>query len=310
MPTLLICFLLCLSASAQFVPSAYATTAPSITLTKMEGSPKQTFRVKGMQFTPSTQVAVYFQSQLVTSTITSSTGAFTSAPVTVPTDPQGTYTVSARQTSSGAQAQASFNIIPGFAHLTPPDHSNISPKDPLCAQFGIQQSPEKVSVGIAGVPASVAYDVRWRYENGGSSSVIVNGTTTASGTFSTSFRVPAEPAGFYTLIVEINSGSIGLDAIYDSGVYTCFSNTQPGDRSIHYTWDGVGWDPNSTVSFNFNGSQIWQTPADAHGSFGIINFTQTPCPAPGTYPGTITGTADNQPVSIPFNPPVTVGSGC
>lgn len=163
-PALLVCFLLSLSASAWLVPSAYATTAPSITLTKTEGSPKQTFKVNGMNFTPSAQVDVYFQGQLVASTITSSTGEF-SAKVTVPTDPEGTYTVSAQQTSD--QAQASFSIVPDFSHLTPSDHSDISPVDPLCAQFGVQQPPGKVSVGVAGIPASVSYDVRWRYENGG-----------------------------------------------------------------------------------------------------------------------------------------------
>lgn len=294
--------------SAQLVPSAAAAT-PAITLNPSADSPSKPFVVKGKGFAHSVQVNLDFQGQFATSAITSSTGAF-SAQIIVPEDPGGDYSVTAQETSGQGQAQATFTIIAGFSLLKPRNHGGVGPTDPLCIQLGGTPPPgHPLKLGVWGVPASVSYDVRWWNEAEAGSTVVASGDTTSSGTFLTHFQVPAEPAGYYRLVVEIASQPIGLDAIYYSGTYSCFSYNEPGDGSIHYQWDGVGWDANSAVTFNINGSQIQQTAADTQGSFGILSFTQK-CLPPGTYQGVISGTVIGQPFNIALTPGVTVGSGC
>jgi len=155
----------------------------------------------------------------------------------------------------------------------------------------------------------VSYEVTWEDALDGSKTVVDSGNTTASGTFSTSFQVPAKPGGPYKLLVYAPSQQLQLLAYYFSEAYSCYSYNEPGDGSIHYQWDGVGWDANSTVTFSVNGSQLQQATADGNGSFATRSFMQM-CLPPGTYQGVISGTLDGQPATIPLNPPVTVGSGC
>ena len=293
-------------------PSAhvYAATAPFITLSKTKGPPSETFEVKGDGFAPNAGVTLSFQGDsIMINAKTSSSGTFT-VPIIVPEEPGGKYTVSAQQTS-GQQAQAFFTIEPGFSKLNPHNHSDVAPIDPLCIQAGLPPPlGHPLKVGAWGLPASVSYEVTWQDALEGNKTVVDSGNTTASGSFETSFQVPAEPGGPYKLLVYAPSQELQLIAYYYNDTYSCFFANIPGDGSIHYQWDGVGWDANSTVTFNFNGSQIQQATANTQGSFGTVDFTQA-CPPPGTYPGTISGTSDGgQPTTIPLNPPITVGSGC
>lgn len=280
-------------------------SASTLTLTPDKGPPGTKIHVSGTGFASSGQVALYFNNHFVQSTTPNSNGVI-SARIKVPIDPRAAYTVLASQAGSNIQEQDSFDITPAFEKLQPKKGSTVAPVDSICKQLGIEPTPTSLQVQVWGLFASAPYQLDWlSKDNGNNLTVVASGNTTASGTLSTSFQIPAQPGGYYFLGVLTN-GMPDIDTTYYSGYYSCFTYGE-GQNTLGFQWDGVGWDANSTVDFNEEWG-VTQITADSQGSFHEP-FTVQPCPAPGTYPGSITGTTDNgQAVSIPVT--ITVDNNC
>ena len=300
--------------TAQAAGLNNSTTCPQFTLTPTQAPPQKSVYVCGSGFVASgsknVEIQLYNQStkqyQLIKYVTPTNGDVITH--FTLPIDPGGQYYVQAYQRSSGILEQVPFNIIPGFQSLTPRKGSGVAPSDPLCIQDGLQSPPPPVNLQVWGLPPSSSYTVEWlNKKNNLINTEVASGNTTASGTFSTSFQVPPDPAGAYDLTVLTSAGP-SPTATYNSGTLSCINWNEYGDGSLHFQWDGVGWDANSTVTFTFDGSPIWQASTSMSGSFAA-GF-QIPCPSPGTYSAAISGTADGQPQNWPISGGITVDSGC
>jgi len=265
-------------------------SASALTLNVYQHPPGTQLTVTGEGFVATgSKVAVSFNNHLMKDS--TPTDGKIIAKFKVPVDPAGPYTVSAVQASSGIQEQATFTITPGFESLNPPKGSGTAPEDTLCIEAGLENPPPPIQVQAWGLPASTSYKLEWMNKKNSLIDITVSsGQTTASGTLSTSFQPPPAPDGTYELTVLTYAGPAPT-ATYYSGVYSCFYTYEYGNGTLSFSWDGVGWDANSTVTFTFDGSVLQQATTDAAGSFGILNF-DVACPPPGTYQDVISGSAN------------------
>lgn len=288
--------------TAHAASLSYSTACPpQFTLTPNHNQPQTLTKVCGSGFDPAgSKVALYFNNIFVQ--YATPTNGDVIAKITIPIDPGGKYIVKAYQQSSGVTQQATFTITAGFKSLKPTKGGIVAPVDPLCTQLGIEPTPTSLQVQAWGLLANASYGVEWQYKNGPPIEV-ASGNATASGTLSTSFRIPTEPSGTYDLGIIPGPSPI---ATFYSSYYSCFT-AYGGSGTLDWNWDGVGWDANSIVDLNLLGGVYESATANAVGSIGG-SFSK-PCPPSGTYQGTITGTVyGGQPASIPIT--VTVDNTC
>ncbi|MGP8071719.1 MAG: hypothetical protein ACLPZM_01120 [Thermoplasmata archaeon] len=206
------------------------TVLPSAVLTPTSGPVGDMITISGDGFSSSgTVTATWASSPMLCSSSPNSTGSF-SCSFAVPAGPAGAHNVTATQSSN--VATASFHVTPSFS------------LSPTSGAVGTS-----VTVSGYGFDAMTPYTVVWQ-----SSTTECSASTTAAGSVSCSFTVPAAPQGAYSLTVREGTYTptatftIGASLLItpSTGVVGTFANaTGSGfDADLPYT---VSWNTGTAL---------------------------------------------------------------
>jgi len=256
---LLATLIVTLSIASLFVVP-FMTSAATATLAVKPKSvlPGHSVSATGLGFQTSSTVTVYFNGSPMVTTTTNSTGGFV-AKFNVPSVAPGTYTVSATSCCNGGQVTASTTLtVKAGAALT---------VKPVAASVG-----KTVTVSGTGFAASKTVTVSL------GTTVVASTTSTATGTFSTSFVVPQIAGGKLTL-----SATDGTTTGTKSFTVRALVTLKPikGLPGITDVISGTGFAASSAIKVTFNGVQVMTGTSDSTGAFAI-SYT-VPSIAAGTY---------------------------
>ena len=264
---------------AQDISGNYATatftTTQSITLTPTSGPNGTKVTVNGTGFNASATITTYFDDVPVTT-----------ATVVVTTDPTGAFSTSFNIPSSS-----------GGAHqIKASDGTNTNTKT-FTVTATISISPTSGYVGIEVTVTGTGFlasklDVTILFNN-----VLVKTTSTdTKGVLSTSFDVPAEVAGTYT--IRVSDGTNVKDADFtvttSATISPVTSTTSPGHVGDNITVSGVGFMPDSTLTVTYDNTTEASTTVASDGSFSLI------FPAPASLKGAHTIIVSDNVSSIPL----------
>jgi len=256
---LLATLIVTLSIASLFVVP-FMTSAATATLAVKPKSvlPGHSVSATGLGFQTSSSVTVYFNGSPVATTTTNSSGGFV-AKFNAPSVAAGTYTVSATSCCSGGTVTASTSLtIKAGAVLT---------VKPIAASVG-----KTVTVSGTGFAASKTITVSL------GSTMVASTTSSSTGTFSTTFKVPQVPGGKYTLSAT-DGTTIGTKSFTVRALITL--KPIKGLPGITDVVTGTGFAANSAIKVTFNGVQVMTGTSNSTGGF-VISYT-VPSIAAGTY---------------------------
>lgn len=264
---------------AQDISGNYATatftTTQSITLTPTSGPNGTKVTVKGTGFLASATITLYFDDVPVTTTL-----------AVVPTDTTGAFSTSfdIPSSSGGAhQVKASDGTNTDTETFTVTAALSISPTSGYVGM--------KVTVNGTGFLASKS-DVTILFNN-----VLVKTTSTnAKGVLSTTFDVPAQAAGTYT--IKVSDGTNVKDADFtvttSATISPVTTTASPGHVGDNITVSGVGFMAGSTLTITYDNTTEASTTVASDGTFSVT------FPAPASLKGAHTVTASDNVSSIPL----------
>ncbi len=240
-------FMVPLSASA-YSANPQAPTAPKIVLRPFNSAPGKTVKVTGVRFTPSSTVSITFNGiTVVSSYATNSTGGFVTSFVV----PSGT-------------APGSYQVVATDAKgLTASNTLSISLKAKIVLTTSGKPRIVGTTVTVTGTAFPPSTSVTVTFEG----SDIASATTNSAGGFTTTFAVPAVPAGSYT--VEASSSTVSASKGFTVNSHITSSATSV-TRGQTITVTGTGFAATSTVSFTLGGAALTTTATtDSTGSFSV-----------------------------------------
>ena len=186
----------------------------------------------------------------------------------------------------GAWTKASWLVLPQTPSTALSDTTGAHPADPVCTNNGIAQGTHALTLtgkyyfGDAGQPLVIKSN-NWLLDN---PRVVVSG----GGRWTFTFEIPRRAYGTYPITVADGNGVIWTMRFL-SGAYTCYVF-----NGSDWTWDAVGWDAYSPMTFSIDGEQQDTGTAFQNGYMSDHSFTWA-CTGTGRHDWTVTGTLDTAP---------------
>lgn len=224
--------------------------APEVTLSKSSGVPDEQLQVSGQHWPPSVSVVLNFGSSQPCSVTTRADGTFGPATCFVPYVPGGDYVV--RATSSGL-----VHTLPGTFRVL--GHVTTSPARVAPGQ--------QLSVAASGLAGSSDVTITLGDTTLGTARTGSTGRLT-----STSFTVPALPAGPYTLRIADAAGGSATTTV-TVHVVTLQVSTSAGSPQSTFPVSGQGWPAGVTVDVKVGGTTACSVRADAAGDLATSSCT-------------------------------------
>ena len=168
--------------SASSVPVVDLTVGADLNLERSSGPPGTNLKVSGAGFLARENVTVTVGDGLTEANVIANEEGVWTASISIPPTPSGTLVIGASG-SSGQLMEADFTVTPGVS----PSQPISSPGSSLSIEGKGFDAGQNVSISIA-------------------TTVVASPTADSKGSWTTSFRIPASPAGTYSVLV---SGSFG-----------------------------------------------------------------------------------------------------
>jgi len=218
--------------------TATVTILPKITLTPTSGVVDDTLTISGSGFAAYSSVTIYFDTATLGTITTGAYGSFTNATFTVPQSSQGNHTVRA-QDAYGDYATGTVTVLP---QITVAPTSGLSGTIVMVTGTGFGASKtmsiEYNAVSVTTDPATIITDAR--------------------GGFTASFKVPAGPAGTYSVEATDGAYSDSADfvATVDATISPTTNGASPGYVGMELTIDGTGFKPSATVTITYTSEPV------------------------------------------------------
>ncbi|MHB1583167.1 MAG: hypothetical protein ACYCU7_00115 [Acidimicrobiales bacterium] len=152
----------------------------------------------------------------------------------------------------------------------------FDPPNALCTRLGYS-FPNSTAVTGANFAASTAFTIHYHGR------LSASGTTSSSGAISATVNDFSQPDGYYPLRAVAGTTRKGI-SMYSSGD-TCAH--EYGSTTLHWVWQGVGFDANTSASILLSGVVYDTTTTNTKGAFRI-KFVKA-CPSKGSHPVTFQG---------------------
>jgi hypothetical protein len=230
--------------SSAFSAGPQTVKKPKLILRPFSTSPGKSVKVTGLGFTDSSTVTVTLNGTTVASGVAiNSTGGFV-ANFTVPsTAASGTYVVTAKDASG----------------LTASNNLSVS----TSTKIKLSTSGSSRIVGSTVTVTGTDFDKNAPITVTFGSTKVASTTSTSTGTFSTTFQVPADPAGSYT--VSATDGTNTASATFTIHPHITTTKTVTPGETITVT--GTGFGSATTVNFTFSGTSLGSGRTTDGGSF-------------------------------------------
>ncbi|MDD5287529.1 MAG: hypothetical protein PHY28_00220 [Dehalococcoidales bacterium] len=229
--------------TATYAYANFTVTGPSITLGASSGIQGQQVVISGENYAASTTVSITIGTRALVTATTNANGAFM-ATFTVPEYPGGTHNITAAD-SYGNSKSASFLITP-IATITP-DSGAIG---------------TDISVQGKGFLASTA--ITLLYNDLDVTTVPATTTSNTSGSFTTTFKIPAGSGGSHQLVISDGTNQIEAALTTTASFSINPQNTSVGGE-IQAT--GTGFIADQPVNIYLGEVLVRNVSADANGSF-------------------------------------------
>ena len=241
--------------------NTFAVVPTNISISPTSGYVGDTVTVSGSGFAVSSTIYIYFDSTSLRTATTNTSGAFSSATITVPSTYWGSHTIKAVD-ASGSYDTATFTVSQKIT-VTP-------------ASGGVGDT-----VSISGTGFTYSSSVTIYFD----STSMTSATTNSSGTFpSTSFAIPSSSRGSHTIKARDDSGNYATAAFTVAHKITIAPTSGVSGTTV--TVKGTGFSASQTITITYKDVAVSTTPAsittDANGSF-TASFT-VPAGLAGTYP--------------------------
>lgn len=251
------------STYAQSFPlfAIFTRAVPILNLNPSSGRIGSSVTVSGQQFSYSSAINIYFDTQEVATAQSDSSGRLASTVFTVPTAVAGVHTITAVDADDNS-GTATFTVLAPTLSLTP--NSGF---------VGTQ-------VTVSGTNFNPSSTVTITFDG----ATVATTTATSSGTLPTGgsapkFTVQTINAGSHT--ISANDGVNSVSATFTVNPSIVINPTSgPRNSPNTITVSGTGFAANSIVTIKFEGNLQSTTPTpvptDNLGSFSAITFTVTP----------------------------------
>jgi large repetitive protein len=256
---------LALMLAGVFAPFALAAPAPTISIDTSGGTtPYSVLQVSGTGFGINEGVRLYFGlSQATTST--DGTGAFSNAPLTVPTVSSGTYIVLAVGETSGTVAYT-YVYVSAFMPLASPSIWWAPPGTVVTFAGSGYASGEQITATLAGSSTPL-----------GTWNANASGAFTGQGAFMLPFSLRNSSA-----VVTLTSSQSGVSSAFAIGVGDLYPWANPSSWYIlpgnSVTFSGGGFAPSEGVDIFLTGSStvLASATADLSGVFSSPTLVMIP----------------------------------
>jgi hypothetical protein len=232
--------------------------------------------------------------------VSPSTGTFTTLSQNFPTDTAGKQTwkvdLSGKHNGQvqyrgpggiGAWTTASWLVLdPPDPSTTLSDTTGAHPADPVCTDNDIAQGTDALTLTGKSYFSDVGQPLVIKTKN-----VLLDPTrvvVSAQGNWSFTFNIPRRVYGTYPLTVADSKGVVASFSFL-SGAYTCYVF-----QDSSWTWDAVGWDAYSPMTFSIDGEQQSPGTAFQNGYLSAHSFTWA-CTGTGRHDWIVNGTLDTAP---------------
>lgn len=223
---------------------------PVITLDTVSGRAGNQVKVTGSGFTASSSVTILFDSTTVGTITASSTGAFTSVAITIPTAAAGSHAITASD-SAGASPAVTFDM--NVASVSFSENSGY-----IGSQIKVSGSGFLPDASVA-----ILFDT----------TSMGTATTGSSGAFTdVTVSVPPGVAGNHKVAGKDTIGTspeVGF-SILPPSISLAQSSSKVGDQIMA---GGLGFVPNASVSVLMDGTSFGSVTADAGGKFANAPIT-------------------------------------
>lgn len=138
----------------------------------------------------------------------------------------------------------------------------FDPPNALCTSIGYT-FPNSTAVTGTNFAPSTAFTVRYHGR------LSASGTTSGSGGISATVDDFSQPDGYYPMRAVAGATRKGI-SMYSSGD-TCAN--ERGHTTMHWRWQGVGFDANTSASLLLSGAVVQTTTTDTKGAFRLSFVT-------------------------------------
>ena len=237
--------------SANYATAIF-TVAHKITVTPTSGAVGDTVTVSGTGFAGS--VTIYFDDVSIGTTIpTDSNGSFPNNTFAIPSTSRGSHTIKA-QDASGNYYTVTFTV----AHKM-----TITPTS----------GASGTSVTVSGTGFGASKTITIKYNNSVVTTTPATITTSATGSFTATFTVPAGLAGTYAVQVsdDTSTASANFTSTTDATISQTTSAAAPGYVGMELTITGNGFKPNAAVTVTYTTAPVTlaTVTTDASGNFSV-----------------------------------------
>jgi hypothetical protein len=265
--------------ASSYSATATLTTTQSVNINPKSGPADTEVTITGGGFAPGKSIAVTYKGATIATnpaTITTDTSGNFTATIKVPKYAGGTYTISVTQGS-----------------LT----SNVNFTQTSVAVLGASSGAVGSSITASGNGYAAGAKITLKYDGND----LASATADNNGSFSTSFTVPAGPAGQHIIVITDN---INPFTKYFNVTASSSLNENSGNVGSNIDITGYAYAPNSTISIKFDSSVITTTTADDKGSFTAKDLS-IPASKGGNHTITITDgtTTTTSNFSVETTPP-------
>ena len=263
---------------------------PTLALAPLRGTAGTVLTMSAYGFTPFENVSLYWNNGTTPiSTVKTNTYGYLS--ITTFTVPAGTSPGSYPLTAVGA---TSHITITNTYTLVAPGSSLQTTSGPTGAS---------VNVSGQGYAPNETVNILWNYTGPGTGTTLASATAGAAGTINTSFTVPTQASGTYSVaIVGASSNSVTQNSFnISNGLATSLPTAPPGSN---VTVSGTGYQANEQVNLNWDSSSgplLATATADANGNISQ-GITLPTSATPGAHNLVGAGQASTQ----TFTAPVTI----
>ncbi len=170
----------------------------------------------------------------------------------------------------------------GATTMIKPGSGYLHPADPVCTDNGLAQGITHLSVSGSFYPSGETLALH-------TDAVFLGYRTVADdGTWHLTFPIPSRPDGTYPVTVYNGAVQVASLSFLSEG-YTCWQFA-----GSTWTWDAVGWDKYSPMTFYIDGNQVDYWSASADGAMPARTFSYS-CSVGSSHTWEVTGMRDGVP---------------
>ena len=222
--------------------SVVITTSNSITISPQSGQIGSQVTIIGTGFGAGKSITINYNNSVVATNppaVADASGNFKTF-IIVPRFASATYTITATDGTSSASGKFTSSAVAGTG--TPA--SGIAGTDIPVSGYGF----------ISGATINIKFD----------NTLIGTARADASGSFSTTIKLPAVPAGTHTIVATDGTNNISITI---SVIASSTSNINSGVVGTDIAVSGNGFNANSTITIKFDSVTLGTAAADANGTF-------------------------------------------